>query len=157
MPLLVFRMSLKPQQLQELPIVRPILKDILMIDTPEHHVVYTCTTLFSWFSWHSFSKRCCKDKEKTTNRQKKVHKSTQKEPSLLCTDTPFFDVVTVKYLKQIIVPKFYEKWCDNICYLCTATRRRSRQLWCIYRKVATFLRGAPGSPYYSQLSKSWKK
>ena len=85
MPLLVFRMSLKPQQLQELPIVRPILKDILMIDTPEHHVVYTCTTLFSWFSWHSFSKCCCKDKEKTTNRQKKVHKSTQKEPSLLCT------------------------------------------------------------------------
>ena len=54
MPLLVFRMSLKPKQLKKLPIIRPILKDILMIDTPEHDVVYTCTTLFSWFSWHSF-------------------------------------------------------------------------------------------------------
>ena len=54
MPLLVFRMSLKSEQLSELPIIRPLLKDILMIDTPQHNVVDARTTLFSCFSWHNF-------------------------------------------------------------------------------------------------------
>ena len=55
MPLLVFWMRLKSEQLQELPIIRPLLKDILMIDTPEHDVVDARTTLFSCFSWHNIS------------------------------------------------------------------------------------------------------
>ena len=55
MSLFIFRMCLKSEQLQELPIIRPFLKDILMIDTPEHNVVDARTTLFSRFSWHNIS------------------------------------------------------------------------------------------------------
>jgi len=84
MTLLVFRMSLKSKQLQELPIIRPLLKDILVIDTPEHNVVDTRTTLFSCFSWHNFQNDEI-DGANIRNNIQTTKKSTQKEPSLLCT------------------------------------------------------------------------
>ena len=74
-------MRLKSEQLQELPIIRPLLKDILMIDTPEHNMVDARTTLFSCFSWHNISI----DGAKIRKNLQTAKKSTQKEPSLLCT------------------------------------------------------------------------
>ena len=76
MTLFVFRMSLKPQQLQELPIVRALLKNILMIDTPKHYMVDTSTALFSRFSWHNITNDDAKIKKKLQIAKKKYTKRT---------------------------------------------------------------------------------
>ena len=76
MPLLVFWMSLKLEQLQELPVIRSLLKDILMIDTPKHNVVDARTTLFSCFSWHNYSNNGAKISNNPQTAKKKYTKGT---------------------------------------------------------------------------------
>ena len=104
-PLLVFRMSLKAEKLQELPIIRPLLKDILMIDTPEHNVVDARSTLFSRFSWHNFSNDGAKIRNNIQTAKKKYTKRTV--PFVYCTIVPLYHLHFSFSLQQAEKSNYY--------------------------------------------------
>ena len=100
---LILRECLLTQEFNKLPIVVSILKDILVIDTSEHHMINTRSTTYSSTSRHivnNDSVNYCRKYTVLLSRVQEKHakstqmgrfslcssvKSTQKEPSHLCS------------------------------------------------------------------------